>query len=315
VTKSIVTGAAGFVGSHLTESLLQQGHTVVAIDCFTDYYDRARKVRNLAGARAHASFELIEADLCEIDLSTILDGASCVFHLAGQAGVRPSWGGQFGEYVRNNISATQRLLEAVKGRPIKIVFASSSSVYGDAEALPARETALPCPVSPYGVTKLAAEHLCSLYGKLYGLSITSLRLFTVYGPRQRPDMAIQRFLSAALLNEPITVFGDGEQTRDFTFAGDVVRAHELAARGDAPGVYNICGGSRISIRDLLSLIETTTGRSLRIDYQPPARGDARHTFGDYTSASKHLGYQPATSLADGIAAQWSWLVAQGATTG
>ncbi len=309
MTRSVVTGAAGFVGSHLSERLLAAGHEVVGVDCFTDYYGRPAKEANVAAARASDSFRLIEDDLCAIDLERLLDGVDYVFHLAGQAGVRPSWGASFSDYERQNILATQRLLEAAKdARLQKFVFASSSSVYGNAEELPVSELALPRPVSPYGVTKLAAEHLCSLYGQLFDLPVASLRLFTVYGPRQRPDMAIRRFLNAALDDEPITVYGDGEQTRDFTFVADVVDAFMLAM--DAPPgscVYNVCGGSRISISGLLELIEKSTERNLRIEHVEAARGDALHTFGDNSRAREALGFAPKVSLREGVAAEWAWL--------
>jgi UDP-glucose 4-epimerase len=309
MTRSIVTGAAGFVGSHLTERLVSAGHTVVGVDCFTAYYDRAAKSANLTAVRGASDFDLVEGDLCDIDLGALLEGIDYVFHLAGQAGVRPSWGASFAEYVHHNISATQRLLEAAKDAGLrKFIFASSSSVYGDATVLPVTEEALPAPVSPYGVTKLAAEHLVSLYGQLFDLPVVSLRLFTVYGPRQRPDMAIRRFLTAARDSEAITVFGDGEQTRDFTFVSDVVNAHILAM--DAPldeRIYNVCGGSRISVNDLLDIIRNTTKRALRIEHADPARGDARHTFGDSSRARQSLGFAPKASLADGIAAEWRWL--------
>jgi nucleoside-diphosphate-sugar epimerase len=309
MTRSVVTGAAGFVGSRLAERLLALGHDVVAVDCFTDYYDRRSKESNIAAARANESFQLLEEDLCVLDLERLLDGADYVFHLAGQAGVRPSWGASFAEYVRQNISVTQRLLEAAKdARLQKFVFASSSSVYGDAKELPVTEGALPRPVSPYGVTKLAAEHLCSLYGRLFALPIVSLRLFTVYGPRQRPDMAIQRFLTAAQRDEPVTVYGDGEQTRDFTFVGDVVDAHVLAMGAAASeGVFNVCGGTTITVAALLELIERVTGRKLRIEHAEAARGDARHTLGDNSAAKAALGFAPKVSLANGVAAQWEWL--------
>jgi nucleoside-diphosphate-sugar epimerase len=309
MTRSVVTGAAGFVGSHLAERLLALGHDVVAVDCFTDYYDRRSKEANIAAARANESFQLLEEDLCVLDLERLLDGADYVFHLAGQAGVRPSWGASFAEYVRQNISVTQRLLEAAKdARLQKFVFASSSSVYGDAKELPVTEGALPRPVSPYGVTKLAAEHLCSLYGRLFALPIVSLRLFTVYGPRQRPDMAIQRFLTAAQRDEPVTVYGDGEQTRDFTFVGDVVDAHVLAMSAAASeGVFNVCGGTTITVAALLKLIERVTGRKLRVQHAEAARGDARHTLGDNSRARDTLGFAPKVSLAEGIERQWSWL--------
>ncbi len=309
MTRSIVTGAAGFVGSHLVDRLLSLDHEVVGVDCFTDYYDRGLKEANLVGARGNDCFRLIEDDLRQIDLAQLLDGADYVFHLAGQAGVRPSWGERFDDYLRNNVEVTQRLLEAAKGSSLrKLAFASSSSVYGDVERLPATEETTPRPVSPYGVTKLAAEHLCSLYAKVYALPVVSLRLFTVYGPRQRPDMAIGRFLSAARVGEPVTVFGDGSQTRDFTFVDDVIDAHLLSI--DAPAdqrVFNVCGGSAISVNDLLALIEDVTGRTLRVESAEPARGDAKHTLGDNSRARAALGFRPRVPLADGLAAQWKWL--------
>lgn len=309
MTRSVVTGTAGFIGSHLVDRLLELSHDVVGVDCFTDYYDRRSKEANVAQARDSAGFQLIEDDLCQVDLDRLLAGADYVFHLAAQAGVRTSWGASFADYVRNNISATQRLLEAAKGAGLKkLVFASSSSVYGDAAKLPATEETLPRPISPYGVTKLAAEHLCSLYARVYGVPVVSLRLFTVYGPRQRPDMAIQRFLSAALKQEAVSVFDDGTQTRDFTFVKDVIDAHVLAAEALADElVLNICGGSKVSVNELLALIRQVTGRELRMEYAPPARGDAKHTLGDSSRARKALGFQPRVPLIDGLRVQWRWL--------
>jgi nucleoside-diphosphate-sugar epimerase len=309
VTKSVVTGVAGFVGSHLAERLLALGHEVAGIDCFTDYYDRSIKERNVAAALREERFRLTEEDLVDTDLAALLDGTDYVFHIAGQAGVRPSWGAQFAGYIRNNIAATQRLLEAAKGARLRrFVFASSSSVYGDAKTLPVTEETLPRPVSPYGVTKLAAEHLCSLYGRVYGLPVVSLRLFTVYGPRQRPEMAIQRFLAAAAAGERVPIYGDGNQTRDFTFVDDVVQAHIQAMdAGDGAAVYNICGGSRISVNDLLDIIREVTGHPLKVDYEAAAPGDARHTLGDNARARAALGFDPQTKVADGVAAQWRWL--------
>jgi UDP-glucose 4-epimerase len=309
MTRSVVTGAAGFVGSHVAERLLELGHDVMAIDCFTDFYPRAEKEANLAQARAHERFRLIEGEAGALDLREALSGADYVFHLAGQAGVRPSWGEHFAEYVRLNISATQKLLEAAKEiRPGRIVYASSSSVYGNALELPVTERALPQPVSPYGVTKLAAEHLCSLYAENYGVPVVSLRLFTVYGPRQRPDMAIRSFLEAALAGEPAQLFGDGAQTRDFTYVGDVVDAHLAAAEAETPErVFNVCGGARIALADLIALIEDVTGQVLRLEREEAARGDARDTWGDNTLAARELGFAPKVSLRDGIEAQWRWL--------
>ncbi len=249
VVKVVVTGAAGFIGSQLVERLLGEGHEVVGIDAFVDYYPREAKEKNLAPAREHASFRFVEGRLQEMDLEPLLDGAAQVYHLAAQAGVRASWGRDFAVYTDHNVLATQRLLEAAVARGLgRLVYASSSSVYGDSAALPLREDS-PCrPVSPYGVTKLAAEHLVHLYGKNHGLAAVSLRYFTVYGPRQRPDMAFHRFLKATRDGAPIHVFGDGSQTRDFTFVDDIVSATRAAADTGRPGhVYNVGGGERIAL--------------------------------------------------------------------
>ena len=310
MTKSIVTGAAGFVGSHLADRLLAMGHEVVGIDSFTDSYARHLKERNLSNAKGHERFQLIDGDLLDLDLDALLVSADHVFHLAGQAGVRPSWGSQFAVYLRNNIAATQRLLEAAKRAELRtFVFASSSSIYGNAKRLPVTEETLPQPVSPYGVTKLAAEHLCSLYHRVYRVPTVSLRYFTAYGPRQRPEMAIQRFLSASMNGEQVTVFGDGTQTRDFTFVDDVVEANVRALEAPADErIFNVCGGSRISVNDLIELVGEATGKPLAIQYEPAAKGDALHTLGDNSLAQQHLGFSPKTSLADGLAAQWRWLV-------
>ena len=309
MTKSIVTGAAGFVGSHLTDRLLAMGHEVVGIDSFTDSYARHLKERNLSDAKGHERFQFIDGDLLDIDLDALLVSADHVFHLAGQAGVRPSWGSQFAVYLRNNIAATQRLLEAAKRAQLRtFVFASSSSIYGNAKRLPVTEETLPQPISPYGVTKLAAEHLCSLYHRVYRVPAVSLRYFTAYGPRQRPEMAIQRFLSASMNGEQVTIFGDGTQTRDFTFVGDVVEANVRALEAPADErIFNVCGGSRISVNDLIELVGEATGKPLAIQYEPAAKGDALHTLGDNSLAQQHLGFSPKTSLADGVAAQWRWL--------
>ena len=231
-----MTGAAGFIGSHLCERLLADGHEVVGIDSFSDYYERERKEQNLSAARAQPNFTLEVVDLVDADLARILDGATVVFHLAGQPGVRPSWGGHFDRYVHDNIVATQRLLESLRESQLqKLVFASSSSVYGDAEMFPTKESALPRPVSPYGMTKLAAEHLTFVYMRNFGIPATSLRYFTVYGPRQRPDMAFCRFMEALVDNEEIEIFGDGEQTREFTYVSDAVDGTVKAASADVVG--------------------------------------------------------------------------------
>ena len=306
--RSIVTGAAGFIGSHIVDRLLALGHDVIGVDCFTDYYERTLKEANVEEARADGKFQLLEADLLTMDLPELLEGANYVFHQAGQAGVRPSWGAHFAGYIRNNIEATQHLLEAAKHAALtKFVFASSSSIYGDAKDLPVTEETIPQPISPYGVTKLAAEHLCSLYAKVYNLPTVSLRYFTVYGPRQRPERAIQHFLSACRSGEPVTLFGDGTQTRDFTFVGDIAEANVLAMEASGSAVINVCGGSQISLNALLDLLQETSGRPLRIERKPAAQGDAKHTLGDNSLAQRVLGFKPQTTLAEGVVAQWRWL--------
>jgi nucleoside-diphosphate-sugar epimerase len=307
--KALVTGVAGFIGSTLADRLLSQGAEVVGIDCFTDYYPRAVKARNLESVLRHRSCRFVEGRLQEVDLQSLLGGCTHVFHLAAQAGVRKSWGRDFAVYTVNNIEATQALLEAAVEKPIeRLVYASSSSVYGDNAPLPMREDALPQPVSPYGVTKLAAEQLCYLYYANHGVPTVSLRYFTVYGPRQRPDMAFHRFLRAAMLQQPITVYGDGEQTRDFTFVADAVSATVAAATQGVPGrVYNIGGGSRVTINDVLDTIARVTERRPVITIDPAQKGDMKHTFAETWLARMDLGFTPTTSLEEGLTAEYQWL--------
>ena len=307
--KALVTGAAGFIGSTLSAALLARDADVIGVDCFTDYYGRDVKTGNLAPVMTHPRFRFVEAALQTAPLETLLDGVTHVFHLAAQAGVRGSWGTQFATYTSHNIDATQRLLEAVKDRPLtRLVYASSSSVYGDAAPVPMREDARLQPLSPYGVTKLAAEHLCHLYQVNHGVPAVSLRFFTVYGPRQRPDMAFHRFIRAALLDQPITLFGDGEQTRDFTFVDDIVSATLAAGdRGRPGGVYNIGGGSRVTINHVLDLIARRTGRSLDVRRHPAEKGDMRDTGADTTLARTELGFQPSRTLEAGLSAECEWL--------
>jgi nucleoside-diphosphate-sugar epimerase len=304
----VVTGAAGFIGSHLTERLLAVGHEVVGIDCFTDYYERTRKEQNLEAARNHINFHFEEVDLVDADLPPLLDGVAVVYHLAGQPGVRPSWGSQFDRYVRDNIIATQRLLESLKGTPIKrLVFAGSSSVYGDAEMFPTKESALPRPVSPYGVTKLAAEHLTHLYTRNFGVPVVSVRYFTVYGPRQRPDMAFSRFMQALAAGEEIEVFGDGEQTREFTYVSDAVDGTIKASTADVLGqVFNLGGGSRVTVNQVLSTLEEISGIQVRRQTLPAAPGDPRHTGASINLARERLGWEPRVSLREGLDKQWRW---------
>ena len=307
--KVVVTGAAGFIGSHLAGSLLADGQEVTGIDCFTDYYPRALKEANIAPLRAHGHFRLVEERLQDAPLARLLEGADQVFHLAAQAGVRASWGREFAHYTEHNVLATQRLLEAAleAGRP-RIVYASSSSVYGDAAELPLREDG-PCrPVSPYGVTKLAAEHLAQLYHRNHGLATVSLRFFTVYGPRQRPDMAFHRFLKAARDGAAITVYGDGSQTRDFTYVDDIVSAVRAAAFSGRPGcVYNVGGGERVALNDVLGLIESVTGRRLRVERQEPQKGDMKDTFADTSRAARDLGFRSTVRLEEGLEREWQWI--------
>jgi nucleoside-diphosphate-sugar epimerase len=307
----VVTGVAGFIGSHLSERLLAAGHEVVGIDCFTDYYERARKEQNLDQSRGHDGFHFEAADLVDAELAPLLDGADVIYHLAGQPGVRPSWGNQFDRYVRDNVIATQRLLEALKDAPIKrFVFAGSSSVYGDAERFPTKETALPRPLSPYGVTKLAAEHLTNLYTRNFGIPAVSVRYFTVYGPRQRPDMAFSRFMQAMTAGENIEVYGDGEQTREFTYVSDAVDGTIKASTADVVGqIFNLGGGSRVTVNKVLATLEEISGLSARRENLPAAPGDPRHTGASINLARERLGWEPRVSLAEGLAKQWEWFQA------
>src|SRR5881275_2987948 len=307
-TRVVVTGAAGFIGSHLCERLLADGHEVVGIDSFSDYYARERKDENLRRARAHQAFTLEMADLVDADLRRIVDGATVVFHLAGQTGVRPSWGGHFDRYVHDNIVATQRLLESLRGTDIqKLVFASSESVYGDAEMFPTKESALPRPVSPYGMSKLAAEHLAFVYMRNFRIPVTALRYFTVYGPRQRPDMAFCRFMEALVDGEEIEIFGDGEQTREFTYVGDAVDGTVKAASADVVGqIINLGGGSRVTVNRVLDTLEDISKLKARRKYLPVAPGDPRHTGASINVARERLGWEPRVALRDGLARQWKW---------
>jgi nucleoside-diphosphate-sugar epimerase len=312
---ALVTGAAGFIGSTLAEELLSRGARVVGLDCFTDYYPRHLKDANLAQLRTSPRFTFVESPLQTVELPRLLDGISHVFHLAAQAGVRKSWGRDFRTYVTHNVEATQLLLEAcVPLRLERIVYASSSSVYGDHVAIPMREDALPQPLSPYGVTKLAAEQLCHLYFANYGLPTVSLRYFTVYGPRQRPDMGFNRFLRAAAAGAPITLYGDGEQTRDFTYVSDAVAATADAATKGVPGrVYNIGGGSRVSINRVIEIVGRIAGLPLDIRREEAQKGDMRDTYADTTAARRDLDFSPAVSLERGLKAEYEWLTSSSVT--
>jgi UDP-glucose 4-epimerase len=309
--KALVTGAAGFIGSHLGETLLDRGWQVTGLDCFSDYYPRAMKERNLDGLRGRDGFHFIVGSVQHADLPALLDGKTHVFHLAAQPGVRKSWGTDFDVYTDNNIDATQRLLEACVGRPLhRFVYASSSSLYGDNVQIPMRENALPQPVSPYGVTKLAAEQLCYLYFVNHAVPTTSLRYFTVYGPRQRPDMAFHRFIKAALEDKPITLYGDGEQTRDFTFVADAVAATIAAGERGVPGrAYNVGGGSRVSMNQVIDIIARLAGKPLDVRREPAQKGDMRDTYADTSLARADLGFSPSVTLEQGIEAEYRWLSA------
>jgi nucleoside-diphosphate-sugar epimerase len=307
--KALVTGAAGFIGSHLCESLLDKGYEVTGLDAFTDYYPRVMKEANLDPLRGRAGFHFVGGNVQSTDLTGLLDGKTHVFHLAAQAGVRKSWGSDFRTYTENNVDASQRLLEACVGRSLhRFVYASSSSLYGDNVAIPMREDALPQPVSPYGVTKLAAEQLGHLYFVNHSVPFTALRYFTVYGPRQRPDMAFHRFIRASLEGRPVTLYGDGEQTRDFTYIADAVAATIAAGERGVPGrAYNVGGGSRVSMNDVIEIIGRVAGRPLDVRREPSQKGDMRDTYADTSLARADLGFVPSVTLEQGIEAEYRWL--------
>jgi UDP-glucose 4-epimerase len=306
----LVTGVAGFIGSQVAERLLAMGHQVRGVDCFTDYYARSLKESNLDALRGQAAFSLLERDILDIPPAHLLDGVEVVIHLAAQAGVRRSWGDNFQIYTRNNVLSTQHLLEGIKAQGgVRMVYASSSSVYGDAPELPSREDGLCRPVSPYGVTKLAGENLCTLYHKNFALDAVSLRYFTVYGPRQRPDMAFHRFIRAMLEGGEMRLFGDGEQSRDFTHVSDIVEATLAAAltpeaRG---GIFNIGGGHRASVNQVLARLEHIMGTKAKVLRLEVAKGDVRDTQADTTRARDVLGFKPGFDLDRGLASEVEWV--------
>ena len=298
----LVTGAAGFVGSHLARRLLAEGCRVIGVDLFTDYYSRKLKENNVVDLQKNVQFTLIRQDIIDLD-DDRLEGVQWIFHQAAQAGVRASWGDEFAQYTHHNILGTQRLLEWARQRKIeKFVYASSSSVYGNSAKLPMHEEDLPRPMSPYGVTKLAAEHLCNLYHQNFSVPTIILRYFTVYGPGQRPDMAFHRFIRAILEGEELVIYGSGDQTRDFTFIDDIIDANLLAAlkQGCNGRVYNIGGGCRISVNGVLEIIGRLSGKQVKVRHEPVQAGDPLHTYADTARAGKELGYSPQTSLEEGL---------------
>jgi UDP-glucose 4-epimerase len=305
----LITGVAGFVGSHLAERLLEEGFDLIGVDSFLDYYPKEIKENNLRRVIENPKFKFIEANLLGLNLKEIFEQVEAVFHQAAIPGVRASWGKDFSQYVENNIQATQVLLEACKDVKIKkFIYASSSSVYGDSDELPIKETSPTQPVSPYGVSKLAGEHLTSLYFKGYGIPTVSLRYFTVYGPRQRPDMGFHKFISAVLLGREIDIYGTGEQTRDFTFIGDAVEANLQAFFGGKEGeVYNVGGGSRIKLIETIRIIEEISGKRAGLKYRDPQRGDAKHTYADVSKAKRDFGYSPEVNIYEGLKRHYEWL--------
>jgi UDP-glucuronate 4-epimerase len=314
VSHWLVTGCAGFVGSHLVETLLDYGDDVIGVDAFTDYYERDVKNLNIEVARDHDSFTLVAGDLTELDLDSLFAGVDGVFHLAAQPGVRGSWGETFAIYLRDNVLATQCVFEAAARRHLRVVFASSSSIYGNAERYPTHEDITPAPLSPYGVTKLACEELAQAYGASFGLDTCALRYFTVYGPRQRPDMAFTRLCRALQSAGIFSVYGTGEQSRDVTYVSDAVSATVAAMHGGVAGrAYNVGGGVETSLREVIELAEYLTGRTLEVKHQSAAAGDVRRTAADTTLIRQDLGWSPATPLETGLAAQVEWTAQTGET--
>jgi nucleoside-diphosphate-sugar epimerase len=307
----IITGVAGFIGSHLAETLLKQGAEVIGIDEFNDYYSCQLKQNNVLNLKQYPGFKLIQASIQDLDWQKLLQSVDVVYHQAAQAGVRASWGKDFHHYTERNINATQVILEGAKQVKSlqRIVYASSSSIYGDAATMPTPETLCPQPVSPYGITKLAGERLCWLYQQNFDVPVTALRYFTVYGPRQRPDMAFHKFFQAAVNHESISIYGDGQQTRDYTYVSDAVAANLAAGKiPEAVGeVFNIGGGSRVTLMELLNIMEQVIGHPIRKNYVDKAAGDARHTSADVSKAQKILNYVPQVSLAEGLTAEWQWI--------
>ncbi len=306
----LVTGAAGFIGSHLVDALLANGVEVVGVDAFTPYYPRRIKERNIASASRDGNLRLVEGDLLRLDLDGVVDGMDGVVHLAGEPGVRRSWGASR-RYLDQNVLATERLVEAVgRAGSAKFVYISSSSVYGHALDGPVAEDHARRPASPYGLSKLAAEELVGMHARERGVSATVLRYFTVFGPRQRPEMALSRFVSAAHSGRPVEVFGDGEHRRDMTYVSDAVDA-TVAALVAPDGTYNVGGGTRASVNEMIEAVSKVTGMPVNARYGPPADGDVRSTWADSTRAARSLGYAPRVGLEEGLAAQVAWAAGEG----
>jgi UDP-glucuronate 4-epimerase len=304
MSRYLVTGSAGFLGSHLVDALLDSGHEIVGIDAFTDYYARDVKEANIARARARPGFSFRNLDLADADLTDLVADMDGVFHLAAQPGVRGSWGDTFAVYVRDNVLATQRLLEAAAEAGVPVVQASSSSVYGNAETYPTREDVTLHPVSPYGVSKLACESLARAYSESFGLDVVSLRYFTVYGPRQRPDMAFSRIVGSLLNGRRFDLFGTGEQSRDFTYVDDAVAATCMAMNGaQGSRVYNVGGGSETTLAEVIATCERLSGRRLDVRRGPASAGDVRRTAADTSLIRSQLGWRPRTTLEQGLTLQ------------
>jgi nucleoside-diphosphate-sugar epimerase len=302
--RAVVTGVAGFIGSHLVEALLDRGDEIIGVDCFSLYYEPDRKRANLEHVHGRERFRLVEADINALELRELLDGVDVVYHLAGQPGVRASWGQEFDVYLDQNVLTTQKLLEAGKEVGLRrFVLASSSSIYGQAEHFPTKESEAPLPVSPYGVTKVGAELLCRLYETAFGVHSTMLRYFSIFGPRQRPDMAFSRFINAALSGLPLKILGDGEQSRDFTYVGDAVAATIAAGTNGAPGAYNVAGGCQATVLEVIDTLERILGQPLEREHLDPMPGDPRKTGADISAAQRDLEYTPAVGLEEGLTRQ------------